>query len=254
MLRRGDFGEDGRLVTLLTPDAGKKTAIAKGARRPGSRLGCHLEPFTLCRLYVAVGRNLDVITSATTVQTFQAVRDNLLAASAAWYAVELVDRATDQGMDCTQIYELLVAFLRRMDRGGQPDALLSFFSMRLLSTMGFRLSLGRCTGCGTEIDGGSGLFAASSGGMVCRACASGASDARPVAAAAYATLRLWQAGRYDAWESRPSPASASTEANAILRECVRSVLEREPRSTRVYERIRVEDQYQAAVRSRQGSA
>lgn len=254
MLRRGDFGEDGRLVTLLTPTDGKKTAIAKGARRPGSRLGSHLEPFTQCRLYVAMGRNLDVITGAATVESFPALRDNLLATTAAWYAVELVDRATDQGMDCRQLYDLLVAFLRRLDRGGEPDALLSFFSMRLLSTLGFRLSLGQCTGCGAQVDATSGLFSALSGGMLCRACSGGANDARRVSAAAFATLRLWQSGSYDAWEARPAPAAATAEASGLLRECVRAVLEREPRSARVYERVRVEDEYQATASSRRAPA
>ena len=39
VLRRDDYGEADRLVTLLTPGHGKLRALAKGARRLTSRKG-----------------------------------------------------------------------------------------------------------------------------------------------------------------------------------------------------------------------
>ena len=45
VLSRFDYGEAERILTLITPELGKLKAIAKGIRRPQSRLGGSLEPF-----------------------------------------------------------------------------------------------------------------------------------------------------------------------------------------------------------------
>ena len=46
VLRRRNLGEADRLVTILSRDRGKLTVVARGARRPRSRLGGRLEPAT----------------------------------------------------------------------------------------------------------------------------------------------------------------------------------------------------------------
>jgi DNA repair protein RecO (recombination protein O) len=45
VLRRIDFGEADRLLTLYTREFGKLKAIAKGARKPQSRKTGHVELF-----------------------------------------------------------------------------------------------------------------------------------------------------------------------------------------------------------------
>jgi hypothetical protein len=64
VLKRLNLGEADRIVTLYTPEHGKLRAIAKGARRPASRLAGHLELFSLGALQLARGRELDVFEAA----------------------------------------------------------------------------------------------------------------------------------------------------------------------------------------------
>ena len=45
VLSRRDFGESDRLLKLFTPDYGKISAVAKGARKPKSKVGGHIELF-----------------------------------------------------------------------------------------------------------------------------------------------------------------------------------------------------------------
>ena len=75
VLSRMDYGEADRILTLYTPHRGKLRVIAKGVRRPLSRLGPHLEYFTRCRLMLARGRTFDTITGADTVDPYLGVRD-----------------------------------------------------------------------------------------------------------------------------------------------------------------------------------
>ena len=71
------YGEADRILTLYTRDRGRVSAIAKGVRRPKSKIGGRLEPFSLVRVVLHQGRTLYTVTGAETVRTFQGARDQL---------------------------------------------------------------------------------------------------------------------------------------------------------------------------------
>ena len=75
VLRRSDFGEADRLLTVFTPERGKIKLIAKGARKPTSRKSGHVELFSYGRYLVAVGRDLDIITQAETIDPFMPLHE-----------------------------------------------------------------------------------------------------------------------------------------------------------------------------------
>src|ERR671914_2343500 len=75
VLKTIKLGEADRIVTLFTRGQGKVRAVAKGVRKTKSRFGARLEPFTRVELMLYKGRkDLDTITSADIVTSFDAVR------------------------------------------------------------------------------------------------------------------------------------------------------------------------------------
>ena len=78
VLSRFDYGEADRILTLMTPSGGKIKAIAKGIRRPTSRIGGSVEPFAELRLALAHGRTFDVITQVSVVHAWLHMRDDLV--------------------------------------------------------------------------------------------------------------------------------------------------------------------------------
>ena len=107
ILRRSDFGEADRLLTVYTPHRGKLRLVAKGVRKTKSKKAGHVELFTHAALQVATGRNLDIVTQADTVQAYRALREDLDKISHAYYLVELVDRFTEEHDPSYPIFELL---------------------------------------------------------------------------------------------------------------------------------------------------
>ncbi|HKZ91413.1 MAG TPA: DNA repair protein RecO, partial [Candidatus Limnocylindrales bacterium] len=91
-----DLGEADRIITLLTPEDGKIRAIAKGVRRPRSRIGGSVEPFAELDLVLARGRTLDVITQVSVAHAWLRLRDRLESTATAWYVGELADRAVEE--------------------------------------------------------------------------------------------------------------------------------------------------------------
>ena len=64
VLRQNSLGEADRIVTLYTPSNGKVRAVARGVRRPKSKLSGHLELLNRVKISLARGRNLDIVSEA----------------------------------------------------------------------------------------------------------------------------------------------------------------------------------------------
>src|SRR5918997_3633522 len=107
VLTRFDLGEADRVLTVLTPHDGKLRVIAKGVRRPTSRLGGALEPFAELHLVLARGRTFDIVTQASVGEAWLHLRDALESAATAWYVGELADRAVEEGGIAYPVYALL---------------------------------------------------------------------------------------------------------------------------------------------------
>lgn len=190
VLKRHDLGEADRVITLFTPYKGKFHAIAKGARRPVSKLAGHLELLSRSQLQLGLGRNLDIITQAEVRENFLYVRAKLWHMTCGFYLVELVDRFVEERVQHTDIYTLLLETLRYLEADataltqqraqtsnpaptqvqGKTPLLLRSFELRLLSAVGYAPSLHECVACARELLPQENGFKASLGGVLCPHC------------------------------------------------------------------------------------
>ena len=70
ILSQKKIGEADKLLAIYTKDRGKIFCIAKGARKPLSRKTGHIELGNWCKLYIAQGKNLDILTEAILIKNF----------------------------------------------------------------------------------------------------------------------------------------------------------------------------------------
>ena len=256
-MRRHDFGEADRILTLYSPTVGKLRAIAKGVRRPKSRLGGHVELFTHVNVLVAQGRNLDIVTQAEAKRPFRHIRDDLWKASYASYAAELVDRFTEERMESQPIFELLLEMLTFLDglpvraqpgevRERPGDAATSArvelaarsFEVKLLGHLGYAPELTHCTECRTRLAPEENRFSAAAGGVLCDACGSLQPSARPISVNAIKALRLFSQEPFGVFERLRLPADVSLEVHGVLRALVNYILERQLRTSEFLDRLK----------------
>lgn len=96
ILRRTNYGEADRVLSIITPDHGKISAIAKGVRKPKSKLAGGLELFALCNVTIIRGRgDLGLITSARMEQFFGNILKDYDRMQCGYEAVKLINRATE---------------------------------------------------------------------------------------------------------------------------------------------------------------
>ncbi len=165
-----EYGEADRILKIFTLEKGKISAIAKGVRKIRSRKAGHLEPFTHVNLYLAKGRNLDIITQAETIDPFLGLRENLERVAYASYVMELLDRFTYEEGQNVGLFRLLANTLSRLENQSNTETVVHFFEVRLLDLLGFRPQLFECVECGNEIIEQDQYFSPLLGGVLCPKC------------------------------------------------------------------------------------
>ncbi len=175
-----EYGEADRILKLFTFKKGKITAIAKGVRKIRSRKAGHLEPFTRVTLFLAKGRNMDIVTQAETVEAYQGLREDLERVAYASYVVEVLDRFTYEEGQNIAIFRLLANTLKRLETHPNPATVVHYYELRLLDLVGFRPQLFECIDCGRPIQEEDQYFSPLAGGVVCPRCGKARSEAWPV--------------------------------------------------------------------------
>lgn len=167
VLKTIKLGEADRIVTLMTRRNGKVRAVAKGVRKTKSRFGGRLEPFTRVELMLYRGRkDLDTITSADILTSFDAVRKDYARLTSAAALAEIVDKLTPDREVALPTYALLIGGLEAL-AGDNQATIVPAFLAKLLSVCGYHPELHSCAGCGEARVAG---FSPSLGGVVCEDC------------------------------------------------------------------------------------
>lgn len=240
VLRRTDFGEADRLLTLYTRELGKTKALAKGARKPQSRKTGHVELFMRSNFLVAKGRDLDIITQAEIVEPYAALRADLVLSTYASYVVELLDRFTVEADRHTGIYELLSNTLARLAGTADLRLVARYYELHLLTYAGFRPRLFQCVSCAEPIVEQDQFFSLEMGGLLCPDCRQSDAAAVPVSAAAVKVLRYLQTRSWDAVQQLQLRPELWQELEQVMLAYIIHTLERDLKSVDFLYRLRRE--------------
>ncbi len=137
ILSRKNFGEADRLLTIYTKDHGKIAAIAKGVRRPRSKKAGHLELGNWCKVFMAKGKNIDLLTEVEVKRAFGIAQFGEKKANKIYHLLEIVDILTPANQKNLRVFSLLVSFLKKTSNGEDFNLVSSAFKTKLLSALGF---------------------------------------------------------------------------------------------------------------------
>ncbi len=237
VLRRRNWGEADRILTLFTPLRGKIRVRAVGVRKPASRKAGHLELFHRAALLLAKGRDFDIVTQAETLESYSHLREDLVASAAASYAVELLDRLSPEESENAAAYQLLVRTLEQLSGGGGPAITLRCYDLKLLEYSGYRPELSVCTVGGEEIHAEDQFFSPARGGAVCPGCADRAEGRFPVTLAALKVLRhIQRSGLEDALQLAVRKSTLE-ELEGVMKRYIQYLLESPVRSSKFFSEV-----------------
>lgn len=171
VLRGTDYGETHRVVTLLTAEFGKIGAMARGANRPQSRLRALVRPPVRARFLLSyTGRGMGILSQGELIDGYRAIREDLWKYAYSGYALELVDRFTEEAVPSSGLFHFVAHWLEQLAAGKDPEVLTVLLELRVCHWAGVRPVLDRCAGCGEALSE-SPVFDIAGGGPLCRRCA-----------------------------------------------------------------------------------
>ena len=168
VLRHFPIGEADRLFVLYTPNMGKVRAVARGVRRPKSKMSGHLQPLNRVAVSLTEGRDLVIITEAEAIAVYPSIRNDLTKLSAAMFLAELVDGFSEERSSSPSVYKLLTSALDLAEVTDNPIQLVRY----ILQMSGFGPELRQCVACDTPLEPQTHLFSSSQGGIICPNCRS----------------------------------------------------------------------------------
>lgn len=138
VLKRKNYGETDRIITLFTKYHGKLVVLAKGIRKITSRKSPHMEVFNKVSLYITNSKSLSIVTEAQTIATYSILKTNLLVVANAYHLVELVDKLCPEREVHPAIYYLLERSFEDLDKNPElAHAISEQFSLSFLREMGY---------------------------------------------------------------------------------------------------------------------
>ena len=244
VLRRRESGDFDLIVTVLTRDHGKRTLIAKAAKKSTKRFPGVLEPFNNLQIVFreSLRKGMAILEEASLTQTLGHIRSDFGKTVYASYWVECIALWMEEGQVRPDIYHLLDFVLSQLDgRTIASDMLNVLFQMRFIGHEGLQPILERCTCCQKEIDHilqHDFCVDLGQGGVVCNQCPTGESRGLRLSKGTLKQL-LWIADGdlLKAKRVRFSP-QAMAEATAFLEAFVPYHIGKVPKSLRILQQTR----------------
>ncbi len=175
IIRKVDFGEADRIVTVLTEDFGKIDCIAKGARRLKSKFSGRLELFSHVLLTCFQGKTLACLNEAELLGSLTETKE-LDRHRVRFYMAELTHKLIQPEQELTGAYHLLEEALAALEGTLKYETVLQTYLIKLLTLSGFLPPWNHCSSCNESLKIESPIYSSvQDNHVLCPMCAS-ASD------------------------------------------------------------------------------
>lgn len=175
VLKSLPFREVDRRYSILTRDYGKVEVIGRGAQKERAKLAPSLEPFGVLQLELVRGKVWTTVISVDKVHRFLKVERDIEVRLLAQTLLHLVDKYIVETERDLELYDLVIGWLKRLDEidcvhPTRATFFMGGFLLRLLSHLGYEISLNNCVSCHTKILPLSFRWHGDKGGLICSDC------------------------------------------------------------------------------------
>lgn len=173
ILKRKNFGEADKLITLFTKNHGKVISVARGVRKITSRRAGSLELLNHVKVSLHQTKGLPILTEAQIQNTFPDLKEDLNKISIAFLVLELTDRLFEEGQENRNVFDLISDTISRIDKAQTLAEAKKFqisFQIKLLTEMGYLPQLYNCTQCENKLMEKKLYLSPNCGGLVDYSC------------------------------------------------------------------------------------
>ena len=173
-LKSYNLSESDKIMVMYSRDKGLIRGVAKGVKKPKSKLGARMDLLVANKLMLHKGKNLDTISQAEALNTFNATRRNMDKIFYSMYVSEVVNNFGVEDDPCSAvIFDLLYEALNTISIAEDNIQILNAvlkFQLKMMRISGFSLELEKCLCCGKPVENKNMYFSSRLGGIVCLEC------------------------------------------------------------------------------------
>lgn len=136
VIKRLNYRDTDKLVTLYTEELGKIVAIAKGMRKMNSKARSHLELLNLSKVELIESHGRYIITHAETISTFAKIKSSYEKISESYYILELLDKLSPEDEQNPILYNFLVKTIETLNEIDSPH-LLNAYNVKIIKILGY---------------------------------------------------------------------------------------------------------------------
>ena len=173
-LKSYNLKDSDKIVVMYSKELGLIRGVAKGVKKPKSRLGARMDSLVANKVMLYKGKNLDTICQAEALNTFKDSRqdyDKLMYSS---YISEIISIfGVEDDPSSKEVYDLFYKALDRISNAdSKKDVMIAVikFQLKMMLIVGFGLELDTCLCCREEILNEDMYFSIQMGGVVCEEC------------------------------------------------------------------------------------
>lgn len=174
-LKSYNLSESDKIIVMYSKEKGLIRGVAKGVKKPKSKLGARMDLLVANTLMLHKGRNLDTICQAEVLNSFYKTRQDIDKICYSTYITEVVHNFGVEGDPCSaQVYDLLYKSLDAVAVSeNKVEIMLAVikFQLKMMIESGFSIELDDCLCCHKHIENENMYFIPSLGGVVCSGCA-----------------------------------------------------------------------------------
>jgi DNA repair protein RecO (recombination protein O) len=137
ILKRRNFGEADRIITVFTREFGKMQIKAKGVRKIASKRSSHIEPLNRSSLSLYKGHMFPILTEATTIESYADIKEDLERIGFAYHLCELVDGLCPENQEMGEVFTLLQNVLVKLSSATDIPLIIHEFEVALLTVLGY---------------------------------------------------------------------------------------------------------------------
>lgn len=172
VIRRADYSDYDRMITLFTPEHGRVDAIVRGCKRPKSPLMNAAEPFCAGEYQLYHSKDRYSVSQCQITDSFYNIREDYDKLTHGVYWLNLLDIAVMPDMPAPTLFMTALRALAFLNYSDLPPTMLTMaFEMHYMAQLGMRPMMHQCVKCGRPVDGDA-RFDMERGGVVCNQCPS----------------------------------------------------------------------------------
>ena len=233
VLRHYSLSDSDRIIVFITREFGKVRAVARGVKKPRSRIAGSLEPLNHIRLEFWTGerKELSQIRQAELIHSYLGKNPELKQISGFSYFAELANEIVQENQSNHPLFRLLLASLRAGELDAINPPLIRYFEIWCLKLAGLLPDYAYCSNCGKCVKDDSFYALIEAGQARCPTCSRG--QGLPIGAGASSALNEMMRIAPEQFMRRPLDNEAAGEIERLSQRLLKVHLEKNFKSYRI---------------------